>query len=133
MKLTQKQKLFAEYYVQSNNATESAIKAGYSEKTAYAIGNENLKKLEIRKYIEDYRDEQAKENKWTLERLINEFATNHEIAREKEDIRGSNDSMKEIGKLLGHYEEKIRHSGEVNTNNPLKDLTTAELKKLINK
>lgn len=32
------------------NATQAAIRAGYSEKTAYSIGDENLKKPEIKKY-----------------------------------------------------------------------------------
>ena len=41
--LSLKQQKFCEYYVQSGNATEAAKKAGYSEKTAYSIGTENLK------------------------------------------------------------------------------------------
>lgn len=52
-KLTPKQKAFADYYIELGNATEAAIKAGYSKKTAYSIGNENLKKPEIKKYIQD--------------------------------------------------------------------------------
>lgn len=44
MKLTPKQKKFAEYYIQSGNATEAAKKAGYSTKTARQIGTENLAK-----------------------------------------------------------------------------------------
>ena len=51
MKLTPKQKKFAEYYIKCGNATEAAKKAGYSEKTAYAIGQENLKKPVISEYI----------------------------------------------------------------------------------
>lgn len=133
MKLTGKQKLFAEYYIQSNNATESAIKAGYSEKTAKEMGYENLTKPHIAEYIQAYRDEVAKENKWTIERLIKEFEENHLLSKQKEDYRVSNDALKEIGKLCGMYEEKIKHSGEIKTNNPLGDLTTAELKKLIDK
>lgn len=50
-KLTPKQKAFADYYIESANATEAAKRAGYSEKTAYSIGNENLKKPEIAAYI----------------------------------------------------------------------------------
>jgi phage terminase small subunit len=52
--LTGKQKKFAEFYVgECNfNATKAAIAAGYSEKTAYSIGHENLRKPEIRFYIE---------------------------------------------------------------------------------
>lgn len=51
MKLTPKQKKFCEYYLQTGNATESARKAGYSEKTAFSIGPENLKKPAIQQYI----------------------------------------------------------------------------------
>lgn len=49
--LTKKQKEFADEYMKTGNATESAIKAGYSSKTAYAIGNEVLKKPKIKEYI----------------------------------------------------------------------------------
>ena len=53
MKLTLKQKAFADYYIATGNATESAISAGYSPKTAYSIGDENLKKPVIKKYIDE--------------------------------------------------------------------------------
>lgn len=49
--LTKRQKEFADEYMKTGNATESAIKAGYSTKTAYAIGNEALKKSKIKEYI----------------------------------------------------------------------------------
>lgn len=51
MKLTPKQKAFADYYIESGNATEAAKKAGYSQKTAYSIGQQNLNKLEVSTYI----------------------------------------------------------------------------------
>ena len=60
MALTPKQKAFADYYIECGNATESAKRAGYSEKTAYAIGNENLNKLEISEYIAARMEEQTK-------------------------------------------------------------------------
>lgn len=50
-KLTPKQKKFCEYYIQSGNATDAARKAGYSEKSAEAIGLENLGKPRISAYI----------------------------------------------------------------------------------
>lgn len=53
MKLTPKQKAFADYYIESSNATQSAIKAGYSKKTARAIGTENLAKPYIKAYIDE--------------------------------------------------------------------------------
>ena len=53
MKLNARQKSFCEFYVASGNATESAIKAGYSKKTADRIASENLRKLELKKYIDE--------------------------------------------------------------------------------
>jgi len=52
-KLTIKQKAFADYYIETGNATESAIRAGYSKKTAAVIGAENLIKPNIKNYIEE--------------------------------------------------------------------------------
>lgn len=49
--LTPKQKAFADYYIECGNATEAAKKAGYSEKTAYRTGADNLKKPQILAYI----------------------------------------------------------------------------------
>lgn len=51
-KLTDKQQLFCEHYLICMNATKAAKLAGYSEPTAYAIGAENLRKPQIRAYID---------------------------------------------------------------------------------
>ena len=59
--MTEKQKRFCDEYLISLNATQAAIKAGYSEKTAKQIGQENLTKPDIKKYIEDRLDEKEKE------------------------------------------------------------------------
>lgn len=53
MSLTEKQQAFCEHYAACLNATEAAKEAGYSEKTAYSIGAENLRKPEIQKYIQE--------------------------------------------------------------------------------
>lgn len=53
MKLTIKQKAFADYYIELGNATEAAIKAGYNEKSARFVGSENLTKPNIKSYIEE--------------------------------------------------------------------------------
>ncbi|MDT2597036.1 terminase small subunit [Enterococcus dongliensis] len=51
--LTTKQKAFAdEYIINGGNATQAAIKAGYSQKSARAIGKQNLTKLYIKDYIQ---------------------------------------------------------------------------------
>ena len=59
MELTPKQKAFADYYIETGNATESAIKAGYSKKTARVIGQENLTKPAIKTYIDEKMEQLA--------------------------------------------------------------------------
>lgn len=49
--LTAQQRLFVAEYLKDNNATQAAIRAGYSEKTAYSIGQRLLKKVEITQAI----------------------------------------------------------------------------------
>lgn len=51
-KMTDKQKRFCDEYLVDLNISQAAIRAGYSKKTAYAIGQENLKKPIIKEYIE---------------------------------------------------------------------------------
>lgn len=50
--MTEKQKRFCDEYLIDLNAKQAAIRAGYSEKTAYSIGAENLKKPELQEYIQ---------------------------------------------------------------------------------
>lgn len=59
MALTIKQQKFADEFLISGNATDAAKKAGYSPRTAGRIGGENLKKLEIKKYIDRRRKKMA--------------------------------------------------------------------------
>ena len=53
MKLTDKQKRFCDEYLIDLNATQAAIRAGYSKKTANRIATENLSKPVIRNYIDE--------------------------------------------------------------------------------
>ena len=75
-KLTPKQAAFVEEYLKDLNATQAAIRAGYSEKTASSIGEENLRKPEISKAIELAKLERSKRTQidadWLLTRLGDE-------------------------------------------------------------
>lgn len=73
MSLTLKQQRFIEEYLVDGNATRSAIAAGYSKKTAYSIGEENLKKPEIKAEIERIRAEQSKKLEITREGLLQDL------------------------------------------------------------
>ena len=55
-KLTNKQEKFCINYLLNNNATEAAIKAGYSKDTAVVIASQNLTKLNVKERIKELRD-----------------------------------------------------------------------------
>lgn len=60
IKLTAKQQRFCDEYLIDMNATQAAIRAGYSQKTARVIGQENLTKPAVRNYIEKRMAEKEK-------------------------------------------------------------------------
>lgn len=61
MTLTTKQQRFCDEYLIDLNATQAAIRAGYSKKTARVIGQENLLKPALKAYIQQRMDEKEKE------------------------------------------------------------------------
>lgn len=52
MKLTEKQKRFADFFIETGNASEAAKRAGYRGKNLNRIASENLTKVDIRNYID---------------------------------------------------------------------------------
>ncbi len=58
-RLTPKQEAFVREYIIDLNATQAAIRAGYSEKTARQIGEENLTKPVIKKMVEELKAQRA--------------------------------------------------------------------------
>ncbi|MGU8365149.1 terminase small subunit, partial [Clostridium perfringens] len=50
---TNRQKAFADYYIELGNATEAARRAGYKGKNVNKIASENLAKLDIKQYIDE--------------------------------------------------------------------------------
>ena len=73
-KLTPKQEKFCEEYLVDLNATQAAIRAGYSEKTANRIAAENLSKLDIQNRINHLRNIQSQRTEITADRVIQELA-----------------------------------------------------------
>lgn len=72
--MTSKQKRFCEEYLIDLNATQAAIRAGYSPESAYSIGSENMKKPEIRARIDKAIAEQSKRTGVNADRVIRELA-----------------------------------------------------------
>ena len=85
MKLTQKQKLFADEYIKSGNATQSAIKAGYNVKSAKVIGAQNLSKLNVKAYI-DAKMAEIESHKIADAKEVLQYLTRVLRGEEKEEI-----------------------------------------------
>jgi phage terminase small subunit len=113
MKLTPKQERFIKEYLISLNATDAAIKAGYSEKTATKIGSENLTKPDIIAAIKAEQDKSSAKLEITRESLLetllriqaNTESTNPQAALKSVDLMikmlGFNAPIKNETKLSG--------------------------------
>jgi phage terminase small subunit len=118
-KLTPKQKLFCDKYIECKNATESALFAGYSEKTASEMGYENLNKPQLKSYIDERLEKVSEKLKITFEDCLEALWENHQLARAPDgesgriDVRASSDAIKEVNKMLGHNAPERR---EINSN-----------------
>lgn len=73
-KLTPKQQMFCDEYLIDLNATQAAIRAGYSNKTAKEIGCNLLTKVNIRAYIDQKMAERSRRCGITADRVLNELA-----------------------------------------------------------
>lgn len=113
-KLTEKQKRFIDYYIETANATESAKRAGYSEKTAKNIGAENLTKLNffIQKKLQEKENNRIASQDEVLEYLT-------KVMRgELKDQFGLDASLQDrtkcaelLGKRYGTFVDKKEFSG----------------------
>ncbi len=71
-KLTEKQRRFIDYYIETGNATQATIKAGYKKKNADITSSQNLGKL--RKFI-DYKMKQKEKSRIASQDEVLEFLT----------------------------------------------------------
>lgn len=110
MKLTPKQKAFADYYIQTGNATEAALKAGYSKKTAKDIGCENLAKPNIKNYI-DERLEQISSERIADAKEVMEYLTRIMRGQDIEEVivvEGEGDGCSSARKMDKALNQKDR-------------------------
>lgn len=106
--LTDKQRKFADEYLIDCNATQAAIRAGYSKKTAYSIGDENLRKPEIKAYIEAKLEEISSHKIATAEE-VKEYLTSvlrGESESEVVVVEGSGDGCSYAKRMMKHPDEK---------------------------
>lgn len=105
--MTPKQQRFVEEYLIDLNATQAAIRAGYSKKTAYSIGQENLKKPVIAEAVGSARAGMAEKAQITVEWIIEQLRENALLAKKSGDIAPSNKALELLGKHLGLFVERL--------------------------
>lgn len=125
MELNDKQRRFCEEYLIDLNATQAAIRAGYSENSAKQIGSENLSKPDLQEYIQKLQDERSERLKtssdWVLRRFRDisdrcmqvepvmifdaENGVYVESGEYKFDSSGANKATEMIGKHIGFFEK----------------------------
>jgi len=97
-KLTHKQELFCKEYLIDLNATQAAIRAGYSKKTARIIAAQNLSKVNISEKIQILMSERSKrveiDSDWVLKQL--KTVADRCMTEEPVMVRGAN-GMEESG------------------------------------
>ena len=95
-----RQELFCEEYLKDMNATQAAIRAGYSEKTAYSQGQRLLKHVEIKNKLQGIREKIQDENIATI-KDIEEFLSlsmNGEMEEEVVSVVGESGGYSKVVK-----------------------------------
>lgn len=117
-KLTEKERIFADEYIKTTNATQSAITAGYSEKTARSKGSQLLTKVNVRKYIDDVMNERSKNTIATADEVL-EYLTSV-VRGEEKDAFGLDVSIADrtkaaelLGKRYMLFADKVKLDAEI--------------------
>lgn len=126
--MNQRQRAFCEAYLLSGNATEAAIKAGYSPKSARSIGQRLLTYVDIREYLAQRNAQIIAENTATLEEIYSFWTVTMRDQEAKQADRLKASELLSKALLLERSREEDRAAA--GTVNPFDELTDKELRRL---
>lgn len=111
-KLTEKQKRFCEEYLIDLNATQAAVRAGYSPKTASRIAVELLNKTHVSQYLAKLMQVRSESTKITSEQVVKEL---EKIAFSDTEITGKEKmkALELLGKHLGMFQNQNSDESKV--------------------
>lgn len=116
--VTERQKKFAEYYAQSGNAAQSAIKAGYSDSYATHRTDEMLRNVEIAEYIKELSQKAQNERILTAKDRQEMLS---DIAKDKHNLPSERiKAIDTLNKMTGEYTVKVDTT--VKTSSKLSDV-----------
>ena len=116
--LTEKERIFADEYIKTTNATQSAIKAGYAEKSASSKGSQLLRKVKVRKYIDGVMEKRSKNTIATADEVL-EYLTKVMNGKEKDafgldaSIADRTKAAELLGKRHMLFTEKVKLDAEI--------------------
>lgn len=127
-KLTDKQERFCQEYMIDLNATQAAIRAGYSKKTAHSISSRLLSKVKVQERISELRIEVQKKTDLSLERVLKElaaiaFVDPSEIFENDGTVKPLSNMTEEARRAIAGIKRKV-------VTGPQMDETTVEAKLL---
>ena len=128
MEFTVKQGRFVQEYLIDGNATQAAIRAGYSEETAAMIGYENLRKPYILEAIKEAEKDRLARTLITQDWVLRMLQENAVQAKAASEIAAANGALKLIGEHLKMFTQKTEST--VTTKRALSELTDAELREI---
>lgn len=112
--MTPRKKAFILEYLIDLNATQAAIRAGYSEKTAQAKGCGLKKEPAIKKAIQKALDKRAERTQTDADWVVRRLVANDKLAIEEGEIGHSNKALELIGKHHGAFVDRIDTTTSVN-------------------
>lgn len=104
--LSARQQRFIDEYLVDGNATQAAIRAGYSAHTAAVIGAENLRKPKIASAVAAARQARSARTQTTADGIVAELWENHRLARETKNLHASNVALRMLGDHLGMFADR---------------------------
>ena len=116
--LTEKERIFADEYIKTTNATQSAIKAGYAENSASVTGSKMLRKPKVRQYIDAVMNERSKNTIATADEVL-EYLTKVMNGEEKDafgldaSIADRTKAAELLGKRHMLFTDKVKLDAEI--------------------